>query len=128
MKKVLMFEFNSLIDGLTVDRAVAPFGAEVVPVARKNYNKPLEDLLDEWSDVYDEDAENENYTGAPLGGRMLVFSELDQELNDILAALRANGIGPECLKAVVTAHNQEWDAVKLYHELQRERQEMMKRK
>ena len=41
MKKILMFEFNSLIAGLAVDRAVAPFGAEVVPVARKNYNKPL---------------------------------------------------------------------------------------
>lgn len=128
MKKVLMFEFNSLIDGLTVDRAIAPFGAEVVPVARKNYNKPLEDLLDEWSDVYDEDAENEAYTGAPLGGRMLVFSELDQELNEILVALRAAGIGIDCLKAVVTDHNREWDAVKLYHELQRERQEMAKRK
>ena len=33
-----MFEFNSLLAGLTVDRAVAPFGAEVVPVPRKHYN------------------------------------------------------------------------------------------
>jgi hypothetical protein len=128
MKKVLMFEFNSLIDGLTVDRTVAPFDAEVVPVSRKNYNKPLEELLDPWSDVYDEDAENEPYTGAPLGGRMLVFSELDQELNEILAALRANGIGIECLKAVVTEHNREWDAVTLYNELQKERQAMSRRK
>lgn len=120
MKKVLMFEFNSLIAGLTVDRAVAPFGAEVVPVAKKNYNKTLEDLIDEWSDVYDEDAELEDYTGAPLGGRMLVFCEMDEELGDVLAALREAGIGTDCLKAVLTEHNREWDAVKLYGELRRE--------
>ena len=128
MKKVLMFEFNSLLAGLTVDRAVAPFGVEVVPVARKNYNKPLEDLIDEWSDVYAEDAENEDYTGAPLGGQMLVFCEMEQELNDVLAALRASGVGRDCLKAVLTDHNRAWDAVKLYGELQREHLQMQKRK
>jgi len=124
MKKILMFEFNSLIAGLTVDRAVAPFGAEVVPVARKNYNKTLEDLIDEWSDVYDEDAELEDYTGAPLGGRMLVFCEMDEELGDVLAALREAGIGPDCLKAVLTEHNREWNAVQLYGELRREHLKM----
>ena len=120
MKKILMFEFNSLIAGLTVDRAVAPFGAEVVPVARKNYNKMLEDLIDEWSDVYNEEAELENYTGGPLDGRMLVFCDMDEELNAVLAALREAGIGPDCLKAVLTEHNREWDAVKLYGELRME--------
>ena len=124
MKKILMFEFNSLIAGLTVDRAVAPFGAEVVPVARKNYNKTLEDLIDEWSDVYDEDAELEDYTGGPLGGRMLVFCEMDEELGDVLAALREAGIGPDCLKAVLTEHNREWNAVQLYGELRREHLKM----
>ena len=124
MKKVLMFEFNSLIAGLTVDRAVAPFGAEVVPVARKNYNKPLEDLIDEWSEVYDEDAQLEDYTGGPLGGRMLVFCEMDEELNGVLAALREAGVGTDCLKAVLTEHNRTWDAVHLYGELQREHLKM----
>ena len=124
MKKILMFEFNSLIAGLAVDRAVAPFGAEVVPVARKNYNKTLEDLIDEWSDVYDEDAELEDYTGAPLDGRMLVFCEMDEELGDVLAALREAGIGSDCLKAVLTEHNREWDAVKLYGALRREHLKM----
>ena len=124
MKKILMFEFNSLIAGLAVARGVAPFGAEVVPVARKNYNKTLEDLIDEWSDVYDEDAELEDYTGAPLDGRMLVFCEMDEELGDVLAALREAGIGSDCLKAVLTEHNREWDAVKLYGELRREHLKM----
>ena len=120
--KLLMFEFNSLPAALTVDRAVAPFGVEVVPVARKNYNKPLEDLIDEWSEVYDEDAEPNDYIGGPLGGRMMVLCELGDQIDDVLAALRAAGVGPDCLKAVLTPHNRAWDAAKLYAELRREHQ------
>jgi len=122
--KMLMFEINSLMLALSVDRAVAPLDVEIVPVARKHYNKPLEDLLDPWSEVYDEDAENEDYTGAPLGGAMLVLCELEDKLDEVLAALRGAGVGMDCLKAVLTQHNREWDAVKLYNELRRERQEV----
>ena len=124
MKKILMFEFNSLIAGLTVDRAVASFGAEVVPVPRKHYNKPLADLIAEWSEVYDENAELEEYTGGPLGGRMLVFCDMDEELHAVLASLREAGIGTDCLKAVLTEHNRTWDAVQLYGELRREHLKM----
>ena len=42
----------------------------------------------------------------------------------LLPALNRAGAGPECLKAVLTAHNRTWDPVKLYRELQRERQAM----
>ncbi|MBE6996265.1 MAG: DUF3783 domain-containing protein [Ruminococcaceae bacterium] len=122
--KMLMFEMNSLMLALSVDRAVAPLDVEIVPVARKNYNKPLEELLDPWSEIYDEDAENEDYTGAPLGGTMLVLCELEDKLDEVLSALRGAGVGADCLKAVLTQHNREWDAVKLYNELRRERQEM----
>lgn len=125
--KLLIFEFNSLPAALAVDRAVAPFGVEVVPVARKNYNKPMEDLIDEWSDVYDEDAEPNDYTGGPLGGRMMVLCELGDQIDGVLTALRAAGIGLDCLKAVLTPHNREWDALKLYRELQRESQAMRRK-
>ena len=122
--KLLMFEFNSLTAALDVDRAMAPLDVEVIPVARKNYNKTLEDLLDPWSDVYDEDAETEDYTGGALGGRMVVLCDLESQLDAVLAALREAGAGADCLKAVLTAHNREWDAVKLFGELRREQQAM----
>ena len=121
--KLLIYEFNSLPAALAVDRAVAPFDLEVIPVARKNYNKLLEDLIDPWSDVYDEDAETEDYTGPALGGQMIVLCEVEQ-LDPVLTALREAGVGANCLKAVLTAHNREWDSVKLYHELQQERKVM----
>ena len=124
--KVLIFEFNTLLGALEVDRAMAPLDVAVVPVPRKHYNKPLEDVIDEWSEIYDEDAEPNDYTGEPLGGRMVVLCELEDKLDEVLAALREAGIGAETLKAVLTETNAGWNAVELYAELQREREEFRK--
>ena len=49
---------------------------------------------------------------------MLVLCGLDRELDALLPALRAFG----CPKAVLTERNRSWTAVRLYQELQRERQ------
>ena len=82
--KLLMFECNSLAMAIAVDRAMAGLDVEVVPVARKNYNKPLEDLADAWSEVYDENADLEPYTGGALGGQMMVLCELDDKIEQVL--------------------------------------------
>lgn len=124
--KLLIFEFNSLPVALAVEQVMAPLDVQVVPVARKNYNKPLEDLIDAWSDVYNEGVETVDYTGEPLGGRMAVLCDVEQ-LDEVLMALRAAGIGPDCLKAVLTQHNRKWDAVKLYRELRREQQSFQRK-
>ena len=39
-------------------------------------------------------------------------------------ALRQAGVGPDCLKAVLTSHNRSWNALQLYGELLREHQAM----
>ena len=38
---ILLFGFDSLLNILALSAAVAPFEAEVVPVARGDYNKPI---------------------------------------------------------------------------------------
>ena len=38
---ILLFGFDSLLNILALSAAVAPFDAEVVPVARGDYNKPM---------------------------------------------------------------------------------------
>ena len=48
-------------------------------------------------------------------------------MDTLLSALRLAGVGTECLKAVLTAHNRNWDAVRLYSELMREHQAMLGR-
>ena len=61
------------------------------------------------------------YAGGPLGGRMAVLCDIAQR-DAALDALRTAGVGPDCLKAILTAHNRKWSAVQLYGELQRERE------
>ena len=119
-KTMLMFEFQSLPVIVAVKEAMAQLGAEVIPVQPKNYNKPLQSLLDGTAGGAD-------YAGELLGGSMLVLCGLEDRLDEVLPALRSAGVGADCLKAVLTKHNRKWTAVQLYRELQREQQEMMKR-
>lgn len=116
--KVLLFGFDELPAILAVEAAVSPFGAEVVPVARGDYNHSLAELagLDDGSGPVPP------YAGGPLGGRMLVLCGLDGQVGALLPALAQAGAGPACLKAVLTAHNRGWNAVFLYGELLRERE------
>ncbi len=116
--KLLLFGFDSLLNVLALEAAVGPLGAEIVPVARMDYNKTLAVLAGLDADV----APVMPYSGGPLGGRMIVFCELEDQLDTLLPALRKAGAGPECLKAVLTPSNRNWSALKLYSELLREHQ------
>lgn len=118
--KLLLFGFDALPAVLAVEGAAGPLGAEVVPVAKTDYNKTLAALagLDE------ESAAVLPYAGGPLGERMLVLCDLEDRLDALLPALARAGAGPECLKAVLTAHNRTWTPLRLHQELLRERQAM----
>ena len=118
--KILLFGFDSLLNVLALENAVRPFGVELVPVARQDYHKTLAALagLDAAPRMVIP------YAGGPLGGRMLVLCQLEKQLDALLPVLRSAGDGPECLKAVLTPHNRNWNPVMLYAELLREHKEM----
>ncbi len=114
--KLLLFGFESLLQILALETAVSPYGAELVPVARTDYNKPLAVL----AGLNADDGPIQPYAGGTLGGRMIVLCGLEEKLDALLPALSQAGAGPDCLKAVLTAHNRNWNAVTLYTELLRE--------
>lgn len=116
--KLLLFGFESLLQILALESAVSPFGAELVPVARADYNKTLAVL----AGLDAAPGPVQPYAGGTLGGRMIVLCGLEGQLDDLLPALAKAGAGPDCLKAVLTPHNRGWNAVTLYTELLRERQ------
>lgn len=118
--KILLFGFDSLLNVLALEKAVKPFGAELVPVARTDYNQTLAAL----AGLEKAPGHAMPYPGMPLGGRMLVLCGLEKQLDELLPVLRSAGAGPECLKAVLTPHNRNWNAVMLYTELLREHKEM----
>lgn len=116
--KLLLFGFESLLQILALEASVGPFGAELVPVARTDYNKTLAVL----AGLDAAPGPVQPYAGGTLGGRMIVLCGLDGQLDALLPALSKAGAGPDCLKAVLTPHNRGWNAVTLYAELLRERQ------
>lgn len=118
--KLLLFGFEELPTILAAASAAGPFGAEVVPVARQDYNKPLAVL----AGLDDDPGTVLPFTGGPLGGRMVVLCGLESRMDDLLPALSQAGIGRDCLKAVLTPYNRTWNAVKLHEELLREHQAM----
>ncbi len=115
--KLLLFGFDSLLNVLALETAMRPFGAALVPVAHKDYNKPLAVL----AGLDTAPGPLSDYAGGSLGGRMIVLCGLEKELDTLLPALSRAGAGPECLKAVLTPHNRGWSGVMLYAELQKER-------
>lgn len=116
--KLLLFGFEDLPSILAVRTAAEPFGAEVIPVARADYQKPIAVL----AGLDDGDAPAASYVGGPLGGRMMVLCGLEKQVPALLPALAQAGAGPACVKAVLTPHNRTWNALKLFAELCRERQ------
>ena len=121
--RLLLFGFEELPTILAAAAAAAaagPFGAEVVPVARQDYNKPLAVL----AGLDDDTGTLLPFNGGPLGGRMVVLCGLEDRMDGLLPALRQAGVGPDCLKAVLTSRNRSWNALQLYGELLREHQAM----
>ena len=111
-KKLLLFGFDDLRGILTVKTAMEPFGVEVVPVGRSDYGKTLASLAG-----LEENTGSGISAGGVLPGRMAALCGLDAELDQILPALSAAGVGPDCLKAVLTRHNRAWNVWRLYEEL-----------
>ena len=119
-RKLLLFGFEELPTILAAAAAAGPFGAEVVPVARQDYNKPLAVL----AGLDDDPGTVLPFNGGPLGGRMVVLCGLEDQVDRLLPALRQAGIGRDCLKAVLTPDNRSWTPGRLYRELQREHRAM----
>ena len=140
-RKLLLFGFEELPTILAAAAAAGPFGAEVVPVARQDYNKPLAVLagLDDdpgtvlpeicalakkyGARVMVDDAHGLGVLGQGGRGTASYFG-LEDQVDCLLPALSQAGIGRDCLKVVLTPHNRTWTAVKLYQELLREHQAM----
>ena len=121
MKKLLLFGFDDLPSVAAVAAAAVPMGIEIVPVGRREYDRPLEVLAG-----LVPGGEGLPFAGGPLGGRMIVLCGLEKQLDELLPALAKAGAGPDCLKAVLTVHNRRWSARKLFGELDRERRAFMK--
>ena len=122
--KMLLFGFEDLPSIAAVGAVAQRNDVDMVPVLRTEYNKTLGVL----SGLSKPRIQPPPFAGGSLGGRMIVFCQLEDKLDALLEDLRRAGIGPECLKAVLTPHNQGWNAVALYAELWGEHQALNRKR
>jgi hypothetical protein len=114
IRKLLLFGFDDPAQVMAVRAAAGPFGAEAAAIGPRECGCSLGELAKGGAQVSQTPA-------LPLGMRMIVLCGLDGEMNRLLPALRQAGIGPDCLKAVLTPSNRTWTPAQLYAELSAER-------
>lgn len=123
-KKILLFGFETLPEILPIASVAESFGAEAIPISLTDYRRSLADLAGLELSRTQKNQSAQIYKGGPLGGRMLVLCNLEKQLDILLDALARAGVGPSCLKAVLTPTNRAWDPLALYTVLQREQQQL----
>ena len=122
-KIVLLYNFNNSRLKL-VRKALSALGCNVRTVSKKEYSQPIGYLVGDEKFV----SCDKKYSGAVFDDEMLVMYGFGSEMIDVLiAALKKIGIGSIALKAVVTEQNINWDSVKLYNEIKKEHEQMMKK-
>lgn len=73
------------------------------------------------------EAAAEHYEGEELEKEMMVFAGIsNQKLDQILLAMRKNGVKRVDYKAVLTETNKTWTVLKLYEEIAKEYEQMHK--
>ena len=102
--------------------ALLPLKVRMRQVSQEEYLQPVGYLAGN-KDVL---SGQNNDSGEALEKEMVVFAAIGDNLLDrILAAMRKAGVQVD-YKAVLTEHNQTWDCIQLYQELQREHQSFQK--
>lgn len=87
-------------------------------VKKEEYLRPIFQLLGERKME-----QTQIYTGRELSGEMLVMAVERKRLDDILNAMKKEGISIP-YKAILTPDNGWWNSLQLYQELQREHEAM----
>lgn len=90
-------------------------------VAKEDYGRAIRTLFEASSEVQDDDCKQEVVES--FDDEMLVMCQLGRQMDLLLNYLRKERVHIP-LKAVLTPVNQEWDSVRLYHEIKSEHEQM----
>ncbi len=132
---VLLYNLNC-DKGKKIESFCRSIALKPVTVSRSDYNKPIEDVLEDIKNIKGSVGEVssasetadagllESTTGSAdaFTDEMLVLCGFNSKLLDIfLKEYKKRHIEPVALKAVLTEHNRRWTSEELYAELCRER-------
>ena len=120
---ILIFNVLEREKKLKIEKALFPLKIKIKYVKIEDYSQPL-GVLAGISDLKPADLP---FEGKELPNTMFVFAFLSQnQLNQVLAALRKSQAGPFPYKAVLTPTNQYWTAHECFDKICKEHEEMKK--
>lgn len=118
---ILLFHFSDKSRRAKLARALLPLHLRIKEVGKENYLQPVGYLA---GNKELEPVEG-SYEGEDLAGEMILMAGLSgAQVDAVLQAIRRSGVGSIPYKAVLTAANQGWNALKLFEEIKSEHQQM----
>ena len=116
--KILLYDLKNLA-GKKIQKLCGRLNIEIVKVKQEDFSKPLKVA----AGLAEAEESISNGSEVNFSEPMLVLVDFTEELLDrYLKEYKVMHIPPSDLKAVLTEHNQNWNAMKLYQELCGERE------
>ncbi len=117
---ILIYNFTDRKRKNKIQAFCGMHGIRVKTVAKEDYARPIRTLFDAAPEVQKEN--NEEFFES-FDDEMLVMCQLGRQMDLLLNYLRKEKVRIP-LKAVLTPVNQEWNSVRLYHEIKSEHEQM----
>lgn len=118
---ILIYNFTDRKRKNKIQAFCGMHGIRVKLVAEEDYGRAIRTLFEASSEVPDGDCKQEVLES--FDDEMLVMCQLGRQMDLLLNYLRKERVHIP-LKAVLTPVNQEWDSVRLYHEIKSEHEQM----
>ena len=122
---VLLYNFDDEKRTAAVKRTLILMCVRIRTVEKKDYLRPLKELLGLEEAAGAEAASRQDYDGEGFAEEMLLMAGFtSRRIDALIAGLKKNGAGRVDLKAVLTPTNAGWNSLELYEEIKREHEKM----
>ena len=111
---VLLYNFDDEKRTAAVKRTLILMGVRIRTVEKKDYLRPLKELLGLEEAAGAEAASRQDYDGEGFAEEMLLMAGFtSRRIDALIAGLKKNGAGRVDLKAVLTPTNAGWNSLEL---------------
>lgn len=118
---ILIYNFTDRKRKNKIQAFCGMHGIRVKSVSKEDYARPIRTFFEAAPEVQRDDSAQELLES--FDDEMLVMCHLGRQMDLLLNYLRKEKVRIP-LKAVLTQVNQEWDSVRLYHEIKSEHEQM----
>lgn len=123
-KTVLLVQFEDKEEIMKIRKALMPLGIRIRTAGKEEYLQTIACLMG----GKEAERKEEIYEGPGLEDKMMVLGGFTGSgIDQVLGAMRKQGVSRIQHKAVMTETNQSWNCLELFQELERERKQFEQR-